>query len=106
MGIRPAITAIAVLFPTAVAVFCIERFGDKYAAILSPAYIGTCYQSAAYLHSYILANMTWIGLTGAATATAALFFRNINWFAYLCLCGLIAVIIGMVAIRTFAAGSC
>jgi hypothetical protein len=53
-----------------------------------------------------MAMMTWTGLTGAATTTIALFFRKMNWFAYLSLCGLIAVVIGMIAVRTFAAGSC
>jgi hypothetical protein len=64
MTVRPATAVIAVLSPTAVALFCIGYLGHKYAYILSPEYVGTCYQSSDYLHTYILAMSTWVGLAG------------------------------------------
>jgi hypothetical protein len=106
MGVRPAIAVIAALAPTAVALFCIGYLGDKYAYILSPEYVGTCYQSPGYLQSYITAMMTFTGLTGVAAVATALIFRDMNWFAYLCLCGVIAFVAGIVGVGLFAAGSC
>ena len=106
MAIRSEITVIAALTPTVAAIFYLSYLSHKYVDILTPSYVGTCYQSHEYLQSYITAMIISVGLAGLASTVSALAFRNIDAFGYLCLCGFLAFISGGIGISLFATGSC